>query len=837
VQTPEARRPSNTRNSEFLTRAFLALAFLLQLLCGAALAQNGAAGEPNIPEKAGKELHAYRITGTPPRIDGRLDDEVWTAAASIDDLVQNEPDNMQPPTERTVVQIAYDDRYLYIATRCFMKDPSQITTALGRRDAMPPSDIVRLTFDPRHDHLNAYTFDSNPSGTQSDYLWFDDTRQSQDYDAVWEVRTEITAEGWNAEFRIPFSQMRFHAPAGETAVWGFNVRRDIHRRAEFDRWVPTPRGVQGFVSRFGHLVFPERPAAPRRVEVLPYATTRREDFATAAAEHNLDAGVDVRVGLGTSTTLSATINPDFGQVEQDPAVLNLSVFETFFPEKRPFFVEDSRTFNLTFGQFPIFHSRRIGQRPGRIALPDGDTLIDRPDQTTILAATKLTGKSAGWTYGGLAALTAQEFARVETTTTDAGGAEIVRRLDRLVEPRTLYSVGRVQRDLRGATSTIGAIGTAVVRDGDADAFTGGIDYNFRWNRNQYQWDGHWIGTHAPISGVHENGVGGATRFNYNSKHVGVFGHLDHFSRRFRNTDIGFLSSRVNKTATRGGLSFGQPDPSKRLRNVFWFLNGGQEFTGDDIVIDRSFVTGMDIGFLNFWYLGWNTGYNFRVLDDLDTRGGPPIVRPGGNFYNLFIGSDSRKTWRLNVGFGFSRDEEGGWNGRIGPNVSFQPSPRLQTSVSTNFNTGETVAQWIENTDVTGDGLDDHVYGRLRRNIVDVTTRATYAFTRDLTLQLFLQPFVAVGDYTDIRRLAQPRSFVFESAVLADDPDFNRKSLRGNLVMRWEYRPGSTLFLVWNLSTSDTSRPGVFSPLRDLGDAFGADGTHVFMIKMNYWLGL
>jgi hypothetical protein len=793
--------------------------------------------EPNVAEKAGKDLRAYRISGSALRLDGRLDEPVWAEAPAIDDMVQNEPDNMQPPTERTVVQVAYDDRYLWVAVRCYMRDVSQISTGLGRRDAMPPGDVIRLTFDPRHDHLNAYTFDTNPSGTQSDYLWYDDTRQSQDFDAVWEVRTIITDEGWNAEFQIPFSQMRFDAPAVGTVVWGFNIRRDIHRRAEFDRWVPTPRGVNGFVSRFGHLIFPERPAAPRRVELLPYTTVRREDTATAGAEHGLDGGLDVRVGLGTSATLSATINPDFGQVEQDPAVLNLSVFETFFPERRPFFVEDSRTFVLTFGQFPIFHSRRIGQRPGRFALRDGDTMVSRPDQTTILGAAKVTGKASGWTYGGITALTAQEFATVEATSVGADGTETVTRVQRLIEPRTMYSVGRVQRDLRGASSTLGAIGTAVVRDGDADAFTGGIDYNFRWNRNRYQWDGHWIGTHAPVSGVMKNGVGGATRFNYSGKHLGVNGHVDHFTRDFRITDVGFLSSRVNKTTVQGGLSVGQPDPWRGLRSVFGFTNVSQAWNGDGLVFEQSYVMGMDIGLRNFWYVGWNTGQNFQTLDDLDTRGGPPILRPAGRFWNVFVNSDSRRRWRINVGGGGFRDDAGGWSARIGPNLSVQPSTRLQMSVSTNVNTGQTAAQWISNRDVTGDGVDDYVYGTLRRHVLDVTARTTYAFSRDLTLQMFLQPFVAVGDYTDIRRLARPGSFDFEPADLPGNPDFNTKSLRGNVVLRWEYLRGSTLFVVWNMATSDASRPGVFSAFRDLADTFGADGTHVFMIKLNYWLGL
>jgi hypothetical protein len=815
----------------------LLLALLLCAVTAAtASGQSRSVVEPDVPEKAGKELQAYRVTGTPPRIDGRIDDEVWTLAPAIDDLVQNEPESMAAPTERTTIQIAFDNDNIYVAARCFMKDPSQIVAPLGRRDTFPPSDLIRLMFDPRHDHTTAYVFHTNPAGVQMDDTWFDDTRFSADYDAVWEVRTSISSEGWDAEFKIPFSQLRFSLTPGETLVWGFNVRRDIYRKGEFDRWVATPRGVQGFVSRFGHLTFDNRLSPPRRLEVLPYVTARREDTTTALAGHALAGGLDMRLGIGTSNTLSATFNPDFGQVEQDPAVLNLTVFETFFPEKRPFFLEDSRVFVLSFPQFPVFHSRRIGQRPGRYELQSGDTLVHRPEQTTILGATKLTGKKSGWTYGAVSALTSAEYAEVDTTSVDGAGNTIVTRTERLIEPRTSYNVARVQRDLFGARSNIGAVGTAVLRDNDADAYTGGVDYNFRWSRNRFQIDGHWIGTHAPVSGVTRNGFGGANRFNFNSKHVIANVHVDHFSKSFRNADLGFLGSRPNKTATNGFFGLGQPDPKKYARSVFMFFGAGTSFN-DEIVIDRFANVGMDWQFPNFWYFGWNTGRNFEGMDDLDTRGGPPIVKPASRWFNLFWNSDSRKTWRVGTNVGITRDAVGGSNDRVGAFLNMQPSTELQTSISMNYSFGDTSAQWIENTDVDGDGADDHIYGTLRRNVVDFTGRATYAFTRNLTLQVFLQPFVAVGAYSDIRRLAAPRSYNFAPAALADNPDFNTKSLRSNTVLRWEYRPGSTVFVVWNRSGSDPSRPGLFAPWRDLGTAFGADGNHVFMVKMNYWLGL
>jgi Domain of unknown function (DUF5916) len=818
--------------------AFLGI-LLAGLLPSAAAAQRASgSGEPVVPEKVGKELHAYHITGQPPRIDGRFDDEVWTLAQSIDDFVQNEPDNMAPPRDRTAVQIAYDDRMLYVAVRCYTKDPSQIATGLGRRDNLPPSDLIRMSFDPRHDHQNAYVFETNPSGMQSDYLFYDDTRQSPDYDAVWDVRTTITPEGWNAEYAIPFSQMRFTVPSEERAVWGFNLRRDIYKTGEYDRWVATPRGAAGFVSRFGHLIFDEQLAPPRRIELLPVTLARFEDTATSSPEASLAGGLDLRIGLGTAATLSATINPDFGQVEQDPSVLNLTVFETFYQEKRPFFLEDSRTFVPNFPQMLLFHSRRIGRNPVRIALPTDDTLVERPDSATIIGAAKVTGKASGWTYGGLAALTAAEYATVDASQTDAAGAPTVTRIDRLVEPKTTYSVGRVQRDFRRGQSNLGGIATAVVRDGDTNAFTGGFDYTLRWDANRGTLTGLWTGSHAAAFGKElRTGFAGLSNFNYGRKHYSVNGHFDRISPNFRNSDIGFLGSRVNRTNVNYGLNLLQPDPRKYSRSVNVYAYGSQSWNDDRLFFDKRLGNGVDLTFKNFsgGYIEW--ARDFERLDDLDSRGGPPIVKPGS--WSMYTGarSDSRKTWQVAGNFSLQRDAQGGSAYSIGPNLRLQPSSRVQAQISSNYQWGRDVAQWIKNTDVTGDGVDDNVYGSLRRHVVSITGRTTYAFSREMTLEAYLQPFVAVGDYTDIRRLARARSFEFDSATLETDPDFNNKSLRGNVVFRWEYMKGSALFLVWNRSTSDTTRPGLFSPLRDLGDAFGAAGTNVIMVKLNYWMGL
>src|SRR6185436_4776982 len=372
------RRPS-ARFVFICLLSVLSCATAIPAFAQPAAGRTGGSAEPIVPEKVGKELHAFYVGESAPRIDGRLDDESWQRAQAIDDMVQNDPDNMQAPTERTLVKVLYDDRSVYVGVINYMRDPSKITTALGRRDTFPRSDSIKITFDPRHDHLTAFTFDSNPQGVQGDMTWYDDTRSSTDYDAVWEVRTEVTQEGWTAEFRVPFSQLRFTITPGEAVVWGFNIRRDIVYNAEMIRWVATPRGAQGFVSRFGHLTFAKPPAPPRRLELQPFALARQEHVTTTGSNQGLSGGLDFKMGLGTATTLSATVNPDFGQVEQDPAVLNLSVFETFFPEKRPFFIEDSRILVPNYPMMPMFYSRRIGARPGRIPVPSGEVIVERPD--------------------------------------------------------------------------------------------------------------------------------------------------------------------------------------------------------------------------------------------------------------------------------------------------------------------------------------------------------------------------------------------------------------------------------------------------------------------------
>ena len=787
------------------------------------------ASEPAAEFKRDKILHAHRITGTPPRIDGLANDEAWGQAQPIEGLIQWDPDNGDPMTERTRLQLAYDDRFIYVVIRCDDRTPDRIVGGLGRRDEPPPSDRIGIGFDPRHDHQTGYVFETNPSGVQSDFSFYNDTSADRDYEGVWEVRTALTGEGLGG--RVPASRSprcgssRLQRPG---QVWGFSFRRIIQRLNETGDWTARPRGEQGIVSRWGHLVFDEALDPPRRIEWIPYVRGGASNVLSRGTDFSGGVGVDLRVGIGSAATLSATVNPDFGQVEQDPAVLNLTVFETFFPEKRSFFLEDSRTFVPPYGLFQLFHSRRIGRRPTRYGLQPGDVELDRPEATTILGAVKLTGKQSGWTYGALTALTADE--EVEVLTADGLPAE------RPAEPTTSYNVVRLQRDVRQGTSNVGMIATGVMRQNDLDAAAAGGDFNLRWDRNRVNWNGHWAATRAPVSGVMTVRVRRRLELQFRPEARRVLHALrslqphvprrrsrllprppePHHDRRRRlgpaARSLEDLPPRWREHVRRQGLERAEGPAGARL--VGW-----------------NFFT----QFKNYWGFESGGNHQFEGIDDLDTRGGPPIVTPSEWFQYFFVSSDSRKTWRFNFGSDINNDEVGGWSVRLGPGLNLKPSGRLQLSLSTNYTTGLDDAQWIQNVDATGDGVVDYVYGRLDRDVIDVTVRSTFAVHRDMTVQVFLQPFVAVGHYTDIRRLAQPRSYEFEPVTIEENPDFNTKSLRGNVVLRWEYIRGSTLFVAWNLSTVDPSRPGVFQPWRDLKDTFGADGSRAFMVKMTYWL--
>jgi len=863
-------------------------------------AQQAVGRAPGVATEDGRPvLEAVRLQGPVPSIDGRLDEPVWQTAPVATNFVQMEPEEGAPPSERTEVRILYDDEALYVGAWMFDSSPDSIVAQLTRRDQPSYSDLIWISIDSYHDRRTAFDFAVNPLGVKTDGYRYDDTEEDTGWDAVWEVATRVTDWGWAAEFRIPLSQLRFSSSPEQ--VWGLNVMREIARKREKVVWAPTSRRTPGVVSRFGELRGLQDLSPPRRLEVMPYTVARgvRAPGDGANPFHRntageLEVGGDLRYGITSNLTLNVTLNPDFGQVEADPGQVNLSAFETFLPERRPFFVEGANIFNLRLRQGDgdganesLFYSRRVGRAPqGRAEAGGG--WVDAPDRTRILGAAKLSGKTGGGlSVGFLHAVTGEAEAEVATGTGE--------RFTSSVEPLTNYMVGRLQQDFREGATTVGVIGTATNRETvtaeelslRSGAYTAGVDARHRWGPgNSYQAGASLIGSHVRGS----EGAILATQLSParyyqrpDNTHVTLdptrtslsgwsamweVGKTGGFWRvatggiarspGFETNDLGFMNEADMVTSfVWGGLR--ETTPGRVLRS--WGVNangwGGWSHGGE-----RGSLGGNVNGqaqFLNQWstYAGVNRNastYSARML-----RGGPLFRQEGAWSGWWGVNSDSRKpvqvNWHNNAG---ARPESDSWNVNTNVNVRWRPSERATLSAGPFFSRNVDDRQWVNR--ITAGGEPHYLFGRLHQTTSGVTARMDVAFTPNLTFQLYAQPFMAAGAYKDFRIVADPRAERYADRFTPVDaraveegtryvgdlngdgteegwrnPDFNRKQFRSNAVLRWEYRPGSTLFLVWAQSRDHSIQDGRFRLGEGLDDLFGAPARNVLMLKVSYWM--
>lgn len=848
------------------------------------------------------EAVAVRAQPRPPEVDGRLDDEAWHLAPVITGFVQRDPHEGMPATEPTEARVVYTDHAIYVGIRAYDSQPDRITGLLTRRDRPSPSDWLGVAFDSYRDRRTAFAFMVNPAGVKRDIYFYNDGEGEDDsWDAVWDVAVSRDSLGWTAEFRIPFSQLRF--PKGKNQHFGLNLYRMINRLNEEQFWQLPPKNEPGFVSRFGDLVGIEGIEPPRRIELLPYSAAGNtweppetgNPFRTGT-NPSARLGADLNVGLTPNLTLSATINPDFGQVEADPAVVNLTAFETFYPEKRPFFNEglDIFRFPISLGDGDeaneqLFYTRRIGRAPQGRADPRGG-FAEAPPNTTILGAAKLSGKSsAGWSIGALGALTAEEKA----SAIDRLG----RRHEDPVEPLTAYFVGRLAKDFRNGLTQAGLFATAVERD---------LPEQLNYLRQRAyslaaSWNHRFLGdTYAAVGWIAASRVSGSPEAIDRTQRSSA--------RYFQRPDNDYVSYDPSRTAlsgfagqlmlmrTQGNWRYGalvdtrspgfevndigfQREADRTVQAVWinrrW-LRPGRVFRSFNLNLNQwsAWNYGWDrlgIGgninanwtWLNYWggYLGVER--NFGGLDPAALRGGPGLTQPARA--NLWSGlrSDQRKTLRGRVDWGFTLQDEGaGWSYRVGPGISWRPVENVDLGVSTSFSRKFDGWQFLRQADVLGE--THYVFGELNQSTVNMTFRADVTFTPNLSLQVYAQPFVASGHYRAFKRVADPRASTFagrfdlfgaDRLQLSGDrvrvdldrdgtadldlgtPDFTVLSLRSNVVLRWEYLPGSNLFLVWQHGREHSLADGSFSVLSRLSDLWSAAGTNTLLLKINYWLSL
>ncbi|HEX8212698.1 MAG TPA: DUF5916 domain-containing protein [Longimicrobium sp.] len=891
----------------------------LILLCAAALlAQPAPAQTPADSTRANavRTLRAARVTGSID-IDGRLDEAAWAAAETAANFTQSYPKAGAAPTERTEARVLYSDDAIYVAMRMYDSRPDSIAAQLARRDASGIySDWVHVAIDSYHDRRTGFRFSLNPRGVQKDVFHSNDTGEDLDWDAVWQSAARVDSLGWTAEFRIPLSQIRFSGsePAGGR-VWGLQLQRDIARRDERDSWSPWTRTDAGFVSRFGDVTGLTGIRPVRRMELLPYVSNRltREPGDTenpfySSNDVGLSAGADFKLGITSGLTLTGTVNPDFGQVEVDPAVVNLSAFETFFPEKRPFFIEGSDVFRFgqvgTFNNYGFqqyFYSRRIGRTPQRQLSGSEIRFTDVPSQSTILGAGKVSGKVGPWTLGIMDAVTAAEKARFVTE-----GGE---RESATVEPLTNYFVSRVRREMRGGRTVVGGMATATHRDMSDDAFDpllrsqaffGGVDGEHSWSNRLWKVSGYVAATSVAGSrDVIEAAQRSSARYydrpdaDYlalDPTRTSLTGHIaeaaiqrsgnwdlsldvKEMSPGFEVNDLGFQGRTDYRSFTTFlGRRVNEAKGIFRDHSYFGYTFHAWNFGGD--VILNGGAVGANGTFKNFWSAGANLGYRPWTADDRLTRGGPLSRTPGRREVSGWVETDPRKRVSFGANTGYVRRDAGGSSRWAGVSMSYRPSSAIRLRLSPNIENEFGTAQYVRTVD---DALATETFGRryvfadLDQTTVSMETRLDWTFTSRLSLQLFAQPFVAVGDYTEFKELQRPGSYDFGvygrdqgtisrggscANPLGDgtnylvDPDgagaggcfsfgerdFNSRSLRGNAVLRWEYRPGSALFFVWQQQRDGFDAVGDLDFGRDAGEVFRAPASNVFVVKATYWLG-
>ena len=815
------------------------------------------------------------------------------------------------PTDSTTVRVLYDDDALYVGVRMYAAHPDSIAAQLARRDASGIySDWLHVIVDSYYDRRTSFRFSVNPRGVQKDVYTSNDGAEDINWDAVWESATRIDSLGWVAELRVPLSQLRYGSGgASGERTWGFQVMRDVARRNERDSFSPWTPQSPGFVSSFGDLTGLAELPQPRRLEILPYASTK----ATRAPGSRLDpfyhstdiapsVGGDVRVGLPGGLTLTGSVNPDFGQVEVDPAVVNLSAFETFFPEKRPFFLEGSDVFdfgsvrsNNSFNSTTFLYSRRIGRTPiraGSIRSDPDVAYADAPEQTRILGAAKVTGKRGPWTIGVLDALTAREQARV----VDHDGAFG----DAPVEPRTNYFAGRVRRDLRDGQTVVGAMAAGTARDLEDDVFRpslssragfAGVDFEHAWNRRDYFLSGYAAasrvdGSAAMVTALQRNSthqyqrpdaahvdvdparttLGGYTAEVALAKSGAWFGSASwkSVSPGFDINDIGF-HGRVDFHAlsTLVGYSTSQAGRTVRQRSYFLYHNSAWNYDGQAIYNSLSASGSATLN--NFWSVNGGAGVTANAYSDRLTRGGPLARSPRGWNANASIGSDSRRPLVATGRLSRSGDVAGASSTSGSLSLSARPTSSLNVSFGPSLGVSTSVSQYVRAVDdATAESTFGarHVFADLRQTTLSLDTRVEWTLTPTLSFQTYAQPFVSVGRYARFKEFTTPGALDFaiygaDAGTIArdaatrrytvdpdgagpaasfgfGDPTFNVRSLRGNAVLRWEYRPGSALFLVWQQQRSAFEPIGDFEVDRDVGAIFRTRPTNVFLVKATYW---
>ncbi|MBL7111007.1 MAG: carbohydrate binding family 9 domain-containing protein [Bacteroidales bacterium] len=849
-----------------------------------------------------KKYKAFRLEVSPD-IDGVFDDEAWQNGNWAGDFTQHEPYADRAPLQQTEFKVAFDDMNFYVAIRALDSAPDSITNRMSRRDN-GDGDMVFIIFDSYHDLRTGFVFGVSSAGVRFDMV-FSNNGQSEDatWDPIWQAKSQVHEWGWGAEMKIPLTQLRFNRNSEE--VWGFEVARQIFRNNELSFWHPIPRNAPGIIHAMGELDGLQEMEPRKQLDLMPYSVASIKTYEPEegnpylkGTDPGFNIGLDGKMGVTNNLTLDFTINPDFGQVEADPSEVNLSAFETFFEEKRPFFIEGNNitSFNVGLGDGDVgndnlFYSRRIGRRPhGDPSLDDGE-YVNVPIFTRILGATKLTGKTEnGLSIGIVEAITADTRATI-----DNQGDE--RR--ETVEPMTNYSLARVQKDFNQGNSILGGAATSTIRKLDGtdldylhkNATTAGIDFTQYLKERNYTLGAalYLSNVQGSVEAISEtqqssaryfqrpdadyveydstrtslSGLGGKLEFgkiggNWNFMFMNVFK-----SPGLELNDMGYMRQADNiLNVLWTGYSFTEPFSIFRSLNLNHDVWVASNFGGR--IEGIGYEYNVNANFRNYWNGGFGGGLNFHQAYNGTLRGGPTMYMPNSGRFRARLSSDERKAFSAELSGSVNWGAEKHYiSNSYELEMTIRPINTLTISLSPSYTTNIQELQYVSTLEMNSD--DRYVFGHLDQKVLSMSLRINYSITPDLTIQYWGQPFTASGDYTGFKMITDPKADEFtdryhvyttQQISPVDDtyeidenydmikdysfenPNFTVNEWLSNLVIRWEFLPGSTGYLVWS-QTRDYNNPnGSFEVWDNMNNMFtDKKATNTFLVKFSYRFGL
>ena len=866
---------------------FKLISFFLYISAGTVIAQQLTTVSP-------KTYTTFEIdVAAAPSIDGNLADSIWESAEWATNFIEVNPDENTDPSEQTKFKILYDQKHLYIALKALDSEPETITNRLSRRDGFV-GDRINVLIDSYHDLRTGFLFTVTAAGVRGDEFITDNGNNiDASWNPIWSAKALIDNEGWTAEMKIPLSQLRFSNDPNQ--VWGLNVVRNYFKNNELSAWNRIPIGAAGWVSEAGKLKGLKNIKPQKQIEIQPFVVTKLDRYEAEAGnpyadgnDFNLNTGLDAKIGITNDLTLDVTINPDFGQVEADPAAINLDGFEIFNRDQRPFFVENKNIFDYRFAdnRNNLFFSRRIGRSPQVNLETTDEAFVNQPQNTTILGAAKFSGKTKnGWSIGVLESMTSKEFTEISTNGNTS---------ESLAEPFTNYLVGRVQKDFNKKNTFFGGMFTATnrfitpeVSELRKSAYSGGIDFTHQWKNRAYFMEANIVMSHVQgskeaIKLTQENlthlfnrvdathlevdpnrtsltgtggrfGIGkvGGQHWNYNAGFKWV-------SPELELNDIGFLRS-ADEMIQYANLRYRSIKPTAVFRdfNVRFNQFSAFDFEGNYNRIQYQFNG--SASFLNNWEIDFGLAHKPRIFSNSILRGGPRWRFSKENFQFFFVGSDRRKNFYGTIGLIHSQAKENNFSLlKFESELNYQPTNAFNISLSPEYSISKNQTQYVTQSDYNSDSR--YVLGTIDNHTLTASVRLDYTINPNLSIQYYGQPFISRGRYKDFKYVTNPvaerlteRFQLYDSNQINlsgndfqvdenrdgtmdysfSNPDFSYVQFNSNLVLRWEYIPGSELFLVWSqgVKSSVSSSDGLFEGFET--GILDERPQNIFLLKATY----